>query len=140
MTVEQRAKLFALRRALDGLVSRIADTPSEVNEYVEAIREWKEGAYIVGDVRMHRGAPYKCVQAHDSTGNAGWSPDAAPALWMQYHGTTRESARTWVAPSGAHDMYKVGEWMLWTDGAAYECLTGTVYSPDQYAQAWRKDG
>ena len=140
MTVEQRAKLFALRRALDGLVIRIADTPSEVNEYVEAIREWKEGAYIVGDVRMHRGAPYKCVQAHDSTRNADWSPDAAPSLWMQYHGTTRESARTWVAPSGAHDMYKVGEWMLWTDGAAYECLTGTVYSPDQYAQAWRKDG
>ena len=140
MTVEQRAELFALRGALDGLVSRIADTPSEVNEYVAAVREWKEGAYVVGDVRMHRGAPYKCVQAHDSTGNAGWSPDAAPALWMQYHGTTRESARAWVAPTGAHDMYMAGEWMLWTDGAAYECLTGTVYSPDQYAQAWRKDG
>ena len=136
MTVEQRAKLFALRRALDGLVSRIADTPSEVNEYVAAVREWKEGAYVVGDVRMHRGAPYKCVQAHDSTGNAGWSPDAAPALWMQYHGTTRESARAWVAPSGAHDMYMAGEYMIWTDGKIYRCIADTVYSPGAYSRAW----
>ena len=136
MTVEQRAKLFALRRALDGLVSRIADTPSEVNEYVAAVREWKEGAYVVGDVRMHRGAPYKCVQAHDSTGNAGWSPDASPSLWMQYHGTTRESARAWVAPSGAHDMYMAGEYMIWTDGKIYRCIADTVYSPGAYSRAW----
>ena len=136
MTVEQRAKLFALRMALDGLVSRIADTPSVVNEYVAAVREWKEGAYVVGDVRMHRGAPYKCVQAHDSTGNAGWSPDAAPALWMQYHGTSRETARAWVAPSGAHDMYKAGEYMIWTDGKIYRCIADTVYSPGAYSRAW----
>ena len=136
MTVEQREKLFALRRALDGLVSRIADTPSEVNEYVAAIREWKEGAYIVGDVRMYQGAPYKCVQAHDSTGNAGWSPDAAPALWMQYHGTSRETARAWVAPTGAHDMYKAGEYMIWTDGKTYKAKMDTAYSPADYPQAW----
>lgn len=136
MTVEQRAKLFALRRALDGLVSMIADTPSEVNEYVAAVREWKDGAYVVGDVRMHRGAPYKCVQAHDSTGNAGWSPDAAPALWMQYHGTSRDTARPWVAPTGAHDLYKAGEWMIWTDGRIYRCIADTTYSPGDYSPAW----
>ena len=136
MTVEQRAKLVAIRRALDGLVSRIADTPSVVNEYVAALREWKEGAYVVGDVRMHRGAPYKCVQAHDSTWNAGWSPDAAPALWMQYHGTSRETARPWIAPTGAHDMYKAWEYMIWTDGKTYKAKMDTAYSPADYPQAW----
>ena len=24
---------------------------------------------------------YKLVQAHDATGNEGWTPDAVPALW-----------------------------------------------------------
>ena len=127
-----------MRAALDGLVGKIVETPAEVNEYQAAVREWQPGAYVVGDVRQRLGAPYKCVQAHDSTGNPAWSPENTPALWMQYHGTSRETARVWVAPSGAHDMYKTGEWMIWTDGAAYECLSDTVYSPDQYAQAWKK--
>ena len=140
MTQEQRKQLFEMRRAMDALVGKIAENTEEVNAYTAAVREWKEGAYAVGDVRMYHGAPYKCVQAHDSTGNPAWSPEKTPALWMQYHGTSRETARAGGAPSGAHDMYRAGEWMIWTDGAAYECLSDTVYSPDQYAQAWRKDG
>ena len=138
MTQEQRKQLFEMRRAMDALVGKIAENTEEVNAYTAAVREWKEGAYVVGDVRMYQGAPYKCVQAHDSTGNPAWSPEKTPALWMQYHGTSRETARAWVAPSGAHDMYRAGEWMIWTDGAAYECMSDTVYSPDQYAQAWKK--
>ena len=138
MTVEQRAKLFALRRALDGLVSRIAENAAEVNGHMAAIRAWRPGAYVVGDVRMHLGAPYKCVQAHDSTGNAGWSPDAAPALWMQYHGTSRETARPWIAPTGAHDMYKAGEYMIWTDGRIKKAKMDTAYSPADYSQAWEE--
>lgn len=138
MTQEQRKQLFDMRRAMDALVGKIAENTEEVNAYTAAVREWKEGAYVVGDVRMYQGAPYKCVQAHDSTGNPLWSPEHAPALWMQYHGTSRETARAWVSPSGAHDMYKAGEWMLWTDGAAYECLMDTAYSPTEYAQAWKK--
>lgn len=138
MTQEQRKQLFEMRRAMDALVGKIAENTEEVNAYTAAVREWKEGAYVVGDVRMYQGAPYKCVQAHDSTGKPDWTPEKTPALWMQYHGTSRETARAWVAPSGAHDMYRAGEWMIWTDGAAYKCLSDTVYSPDQYAQAWKK--
>lgn len=138
MTQEQRKQLFEMRRAMDALVGKIAENTEEVNAYTAAVREWKEGAYVVGDVRMYQGAPYKCVQAHDSTGNHDWTPENTPALWMQYHGTSRETARPWVAPSGAHDMYRAGEWIIWTDRAAYECLSDTVYSPDQYAQAWKK--
>lgn len=138
MTQEQRKQLFEMRRAMDALVGKISGNTEEVNAYTAAVREWKEGAYVVGDVRMYQGAPYKCVQAHDSTGNPDWTPEKTPALWMQYHGTSRETARAWVAPSGAHDMYRSGEWMIWTDGSAYECLSDTVYSPDQYAQAWKK--
>lgn len=132
----QRAELLAMRAALDGLVGKIVETPSEVNEYQVAVREWQPGAYVVGDVRQRLGAPYKCVQAHDSTANPGWTPEATPALWMQYHGTTPESARPWIAPTGAHDMYKAGEYMIWTDGRIKKAKMDTAYSPADYPQAW----
>ena len=132
----QRTELLAMRKALDGLVGKIAENTEEVNAYTAAVREWKEGAYVVGDVRMYQGAPYKCVQAHDSTANPGWTPEATPALWMQYHGTTPESARPWIAPTGAHDMYKAGEYMIWTDGKTYKSKMDTAYSPADYPQAW----
>lgn len=132
----QRAELLAMRAALDGLVGKIAETPAEVNEYQAAVREWQPGAFAVGDVRQRLGAPYKCVQAHDSTANPGWTPEATPALWMQYHGTTPESARPWIAPTGEHDMYKAGEYMIWTDGKTYKAKMDTAYSPADYPQAW----
>ena len=132
----QRAELLAMRAALDGLVGKIAENTEEVNAYTAAVREWKEGAYVVGDVRMYHGAPYKCVQAHDSTANPTWTPEATPALWMQYHGTTPESARPWIAPTGAHDIYKAGEYMIWTDGRLKKAKMDTAYSPVDFAQAW----
>ena len=136
MTQEQRKQLFEMRRAMDALVGKIAENTEEANAYTAAVREWKEGAYSTGDVRMRNGAPYKCVQAHDSTANPGWTPEATPALWMQYHGTTKETARPWITPTGAHDMYKAGEYMIWTDGKTYKAKMDTAYSPAEYAQAW----
>ena len=132
----QRAELLSMRKALDGLVGKIVETPAEVNEYQAAVREWQPGVFVMGDVRQRLGAPYKCVQAHDSTANPGWTPEATPALWMQYHGTTPESARPWIAPTGAHDMYKAGEYMIWTDGRIKKPKMDTAYSPADYAQAW----
>lgn len=137
---EQKAKLHAMRIAMDGGVTLAATQgTSAINSVTALVRSWKPGTYVIGDVRAEDGVPYKCVQAHDSTANPGWMPSAVPALWMQYHGTSRETARAWVAPAGAHDMYKKGEWMIYTDGLLYECLTDTAYSPTDYAQAWRVD-
>ena len=138
MTNEQRNQLIALRKALDNFVTKISDTPAEINDNQIVLRPWQPNTYSVGDVRVYENIPYKCVQAHDSTGNDAWNPPATPALWMQYHGTTPESARPWIAPTGAHDMYKAGEYMIWTDGNIYQCLIDTVYSPTDYSQAWTK--
>ena len=132
----QRATFFKLREALDDFVTQIADVPQKVNQYAEAVRAWKPGVYSAGDVRSENGVPYKCVQAHDSTANPGWKPSATASLWMQYHGTTPDTARAWVAPTGSHDMYLAGEYMIWTDGNIYLCKQDTPYSPDVYAAAW----
>lgn len=136
MNAEQRAELFAMRKALDGFVKKIADSPSEINENPAAIRRWQPGAYDTGDVRAHEGVPYRCVSAHDSADNAAWTPDTTPALWTQYHGTSKATARPWIAPTGAQDVYRAGEWMIWTDGLAWPCIADTNFSPAEYAAAW----
>lgn len=135
LTEKQIERANKIRAALDAAVAEMVDKPSAINSTMEMIRPWKMGAYVIGDVRMYEGSPYKCVQAHDSTGNEGWNPTVA-SLWMQYHGTTPETARPWIAPTGAHDMYLAGEYMVYTDGVTYKCLSDTTYSPTDYAQAW----
>ena len=98
---------------------------------------WAAGTHSVGDVYTADGQVWECIQGYDST----VYPDIAPgaAAWGTFHrplhATTPDLARPWVAPTGAHDMYKAGEYMT-LDGALYECLTDTAYSPVEYAGAW----
>ena len=106
---------------------------------------WKEGKYKAKtedtppDIVQHNGQPWRCLQAHDSTGNPAWCPGVAPSLWGAYHATTAARALPWQAPTGAHDCYNNGEYMIWTDGATYLCNTdGTVYGPDVLPAAWAK--
>lgn len=134
----KKPALMMARKSLDSYVTKIAEVPKEINEHTDIIRNWRPAQYFVGDVRMYEDIPYKCVQEHDSFANQDWTPDKTPALWMQYHGTSKDTARPWLQPQGAHDQYRAGEWMIWSD-ATYECLQDTVYTPTDYAQAWRKD-
>ncbi len=138
MTEAQRKQFFAYARMRDSFVEKAKDNPSEINQHMLTLRPWDPAVYVVGDVRMYAGIPYKCVQVHDSGQNPTWTPDTTPALWMQYHGTTVDTARPWIAPAGAHDTYRAGEFMIWTDGAVYRCKQDTVYSPHDYAQAWER--
>ena len=136
MSEAQKARLTAYRVAMDAAVENVREDTAAINCVATLVRLWKPGAYAVGDVRIHGGIPYRCVQAHDSSANPGWTPQAEPALWMQYHGTTPETARPWVDPTGAHDMYRAGEYMIWTDGSTYKCVQNTAYSPGDQPQAW----
>lgn len=137
ITPELENYLKKIRAALDKHVINISSDTKEINEYAEILRKWTPGNYVVGDVRVYDGIPYKCIQAHDSTGNETWNPSVA-SLWMQYHGTSVGSARPWVAPTGAHDMYLAGEYMIWTDGSTYKCLSNTNFSPADYPSAWER--
>ena len=138
MTEAQEKELRAMRKAYDVFVGKISGNPAEINENMVAIRPWKPGKYALGDVRMYYGVPYKCVQAHESTITNDWTPEDTPALWMQYHGTSVETARAWIAPTGAHDMYKAGEYMIFTDTHMYLCKSDTAYSPSDYPAAWEQ--
>ena len=137
LTNEDKAKLMKIRALLDKYMPYILENPTEINYAAECMYDWTPAAYVVGDVRKYNGVPYKCVQAHDSSANPDWTPPTVPALWMEYHGTDKASARNWIAPTGAHDMYKKGEWMIWTDSKKYKCLQDAcIYDPETLASAW----
>lgn len=80
--------------------------------------EWTEGAYQVGDIRLawyggtHQ--PWKCRQAHDTTTYPDITPDGSAwrTFWVPFHGTGPQTAQDWIAPSGAHDQYESGEYMI----------------------------
>lgn len=144
MTEAQRTQAIAWRKALDSFVGKIVDSPAEINENPAAIRTWEPGPFSAGDesegtppdVRMYDGDPYKCNQDHDSTDNPGWNPKDNPALWSQYHGTSKETARPFIHPTGAHDIYKEGEYAIFDDGIIKRATMDTSFSPDEYTQAW----
>lgn len=102
--------------------------------------DWAAGAHTAGDVYNADGQTWECFAAYD---NAVY-PDVRPgsAAWQTFnrplHGTSLETARPFVRPTGAHDQYKAGEYMIWTDGRPYRCTADTAYSPADYAGAWEE--
>lgn len=100
--------------------------------------EWEPGSHTAGDVFGVGGDPWECYQSYDNAVH----PDIAPgnSAWYTfnrpYHGTSRETAREFVHPTGAHDMYKTGEWSV-QGGKFTRCLSDTAYSMEEYAAAWK---
>ena len=99
--------------------------------------EWTSGAHAVGDLYNAAGQTWECCTAYDNAvypdivpGNGAWHTFNRPL-----HGTAPDTARPFVPPAGAHDMYKAGEYMT-LDDRLYRCLMDTVYAPAEYAPAW----
>ena len=81
------------------------------------------------------GYPYECMTAYDGTIQQDWTIDT-PTCWKPWHSRKKEYALPWEAPTGAHDMYKAGEYMIWTDGSIKKCVQDTNFNPDDYSAAW----
>ncbi|MFR5739607.1 MAG: hypothetical protein ACLUEC_10555 [Coprococcus sp.] len=103
-----------------------------------AFEVWKNGIYKTGDVRLdpETGNPCECIQDHDSIKNTNWTIKER-TLWKPWHSRSPEFALQWEKPTGAHDIYKTGEYMVHTDGKIYLCKQDTNFSPEEYAQAWQ---
>lgn len=99
--------------------------------------EWTAGSYTSGDIYTVDGAPWECFQSYDNAVYPDINPDGS--AWFTFnrplHGTSRQTARAFVQPTGAHDIYKAGEWAVF-GGKFYECTQNTAYSPADYAAAW----
>lgn len=100
--------------------------------------DWVAGSYQVGDIRNAKDQTWECFQAHDNATYPDINPDNAAwyTFWRPLHGKSPETARPFTPVQGAHDMYRSGEYMIYTDGLTYKCLSDTNFSPEEYAAAW----
>ena len=91
----------------------------------------------VGEVARHpeTGYPYECMTAYDGAVQQDWTIDNR-TLWKPWHSRKKEYALPYEAPTGAHDMYKAGEYMIWADNKVYMSKQDTNFSPAEYPQAW----
>ena len=127
------AAIYMARQQLAGV------TDEDVRIRASALYpDWSAGAHAAGESCNAGGQTWECYQAHDNAvypdiapGNAAWY-----TFWRPLHGKSTSTARAWVQPTGAHDIYRAGEYMIWTDGKVYKCLSDTAYSPGEYGQAW----
>ena len=90
-----------------------------------------------GEVATHpeTGYPYECMTAYDGTVQQDWTIDNR-TLWKPWHSRKKEYALPWEQPTGAHDMYHAGEYMIWTDGTIKKCLRDTNFSPEESPADW----
>ena len=109
--------------------------------------EWKPGNHAVGEIfntyateslGIEWNQTWECFQAYDnavypdiSPGNSAWYTFNRPL-----HGKSKETARPFVPVQGAHDMYRAGEYMIYTDELIYKCTQDTNFSPTDYSTAW----
>lgn len=129
-----------IRYARNKLMSEIADMDDKTEGIAckDLFPVYEQNrSYSVGDVRLHpvTGYPRECILAYDGAVQPDWTIDTA-TLWKPWHSRKAEYALPWEAPTGAHDIYKSGEYMIWTDGTKRKCIQDTNFSPDEYPQAW----
>ena len=91
----------------------------------------------VREVALHpeTGYPYECMTAYDGSVQQDWTINNR-TLWKPWHSRKAEYALPWEAPTGVHDMYKSGEYMIWTDGTVRRCKTDTDRGPDVLPDNW----
>ena len=103
--------------------------------------EWTQGEYEVGDIRNYAGQTWECHTSHDNSIYPDITPNNPQTwanFWKPLHGKSINTARPWVKPQyGTTDMYHIGEYMVYTDGKVYKCVSETVYSPKEFSQAWQ---
>lgn len=128
----------AVRSQVEGLFQAAALDDDQKISHRNLCKAWEAGKHEVGESYTALGQIWECFQAYDN----GTFPDIEPGqpAWFTFnrplHGKTPETAMAWVAPMGAHDIYKAEEYMIWTDGKTYRCVKETNFSPEEQADAW----
>ena len=121
--------------ALDALIPSLSDEQAELVPSIFPV--WAEGVtYAIGDRVRHEDVLYRCVQAH--TSQAGWEPDATPALWTR---TTPEGViPEWVQPTGAQDAYQTGDKVTHNSKTWVSLIDSNVWEPGAPATEalWRE--
>lgn len=134
-----KSEAQTFRNAIDLAIKIIVS--DEVKLKIEpVVKKWRAGKHTVGENYTANGQVWECFQSYD---NAIY-PDINPSssAWGTFnrplHGKSSETAKPFVHPTGSHDIYKNGQYAVWTDGKIYKCISDTSFSPAEYSQAWQK--
>ena len=99
-------------------------------EHTELFAPWAcPVSYAVGQIRQHGGKLYKCLQAH--TSQEGWTPDAAPSLWVAISDPAEEWP-AWSQPIGAQDAYPLGARVSHKEKRWISTADNNVWEPGVY--------
>lgn len=136
--MDKRVAVEQLRRALQLFVQTLSE--EQALEVATVFPAWEANrSYAVGEMVSYgvnaSGDPqlYRVVQAH--TSQAGWLPDAIPALYDAM-GLDESGYPVWSQPSGAHDAYNTGDIVNY-NGTLYKSLIdGNTWSPEAYPAGW----
>jgi len=94
---------------------------------------WRAGeAVVTGDVRVHKGTPYKALRSH--TTERGWAPDVTPAVWT-INRDMHDGPQPWVQPQGAHDAYGEGA-VVTHNGQTWDNTHGAGNSWEPGVHGW----
>ena len=113
------------------------DDDALANVPAEAFEVWDAASYFkIGQVVAHNNQLYRCIQGHSA--QAGWTPDAVPALWRALGVTPGDpdAVPDWIQPLGGHDAYNIGDRVRYND-TIWECqVNGCVWAPGAVAGQW----
>lgn len=145
-----RNEALQIRSILDNAIAAIP-TASEaefnaaafdINENAAAVRVWLPGTadkpreYPRGDVRTDPvdGWPYWAMHTHTSYAGQELQPSLTPSIWTHCHGTTKETARPFLAEG--HNPYMTGHYCT-ENGAVKRCnRDNVVHAPSVLPDAW----
>lgn len=122
------------------VLAQLSDLTADAKLRVSGLYDtWQhETVCEAGDIYNHAGQTWECYAKLDPALNPGVTPDT-PA-WHNFfrvlHGRTPSTARPFVPPHAEYDMYRAGEYMVWTDGSIKRATQDTAYSPEDYSPAW----
>lgn len=127
--------IYISRQALGGVGIESDDQKIRASGLYES---WSPGRHQAGEIYNAGDQTWECFQDYDNDVYPDINPEG-PA-WYTFnrplHGTSPETARPFVPVQGSHDLYRDGEYMVWTDGKTYRCKQDTAYSPEEYDAAW----
>lgn len=138
MRTDLVAQAQAIRAATISAVTAVTSDDGRLRISV-LYPDWTAGDHAVGDIYRAADQVWECYQAYNNAvypdikpGSTAWGTFSRPL-----HGSSPDTAMPWVRPTGAHDMYRTGEYMM-LDGTLWLCKQPTAYSPDEYAAAWER--
>lgn len=138
--LQKAEQLAEFRQTIEAMYLDSASDDNSKITYRVMAPVWKAGKYDTGAVYTAVGQVWECYAAYDTATH----PDIAPntPAWFTFnrplHGTTPETAMPWVQPQHALDIYKAGEYMIYTDNRMYKCKQQTNFSPEEQGDAWEK--